>query len=114
MRSRRSDDIRFTAHIGRRGIAAPEQPQRIRAESRGNDVRTRDCEVPKRIGSAAMDTCRSCGADNPEGQRFCGGCGAALGAPAASLPEERKVVTALFCDLVGFTAASEAADPEDI
>ena len=28
--------------------------------------------------------------------------------------EERKVVTALFCDLVGFTATSEAADPEDV
>jgi class 3 adenylate cyclase/tetratricopeptide (TPR) repeat protein len=28
--------------------------------------------------------------------------------------EERRVVTALFCDLVGFTAASESADPEDV
>ena len=27
---------------------------------------------------------------------------------------ERKVVTVLFCDLVGFTAASEFADPEDV
>jgi class 3 adenylate cyclase/tetratricopeptide (TPR) repeat protein len=28
--------------------------------------------------------------------------------------EERKVVSVLFCDLVEFTAASEAADPEDV
>jgi class 3 adenylate cyclase/tetratricopeptide (TPR) repeat protein len=28
--------------------------------------------------------------------------------------EERKVVTVLFCDLVGFTAASDQADPEDV
>jgi class 3 adenylate cyclase len=28
--------------------------------------------------------------------------------------EERKVVSVLFCDLVGFTAASEVADPEDV
>ena len=28
--------------------------------------------------------------------------------------EERKVVTTLFCDLVAFTALSEAADPEDV
>jgi class 3 adenylate cyclase len=28
--------------------------------------------------------------------------------------EERKVVPVLFCDLVGFTAASDAADPEDV
>ncbi|HET9648287.1 MAG TPA: AAA family ATPase, partial [Microlunatus sp.] len=30
------------------------------------------------------------------------------------MSEERKVVTALFCDLVGFTALSESADPEDV
>jgi class 3 adenylate cyclase len=28
--------------------------------------------------------------------------------------EERKVVSVLFCDLVGFTAASEQQDPEDV
>ncbi|TDO47589.1 AAA ATPase-like protein [Kribbella sp. VKM Ac-2571] len=30
------------------------------------------------------------------------------------MSEERKVVTVLFCDLVGFTSASESADPEDV
>jgi len=30
------------------------------------------------------------------------------------LGEERKTVTVLFCDLVGFTAASDRADPEDV
>jgi class 3 adenylate cyclase/tetratricopeptide (TPR) repeat protein len=34
-------------------------------------------------------------------------------APLAGL-EERKVVTVLFCDLVGFTARSDQADPEDV
>ena len=38
----------------------------------------------------------------------------ALSAPARAVAEERKVVTALFCDLVGFTATSESADPEDV
>jgi class 3 adenylate cyclase len=33
---------------------------------------------------------------------------------AAPAREERKVVSVLFVDLVGFTAASESADPEDV
>jgi class 3 adenylate cyclase/tetratricopeptide (TPR) repeat protein len=60
-----------------------------------------------------MATCASCGHENPDGNRFCGACAAPL-APAAAPVVERKVVTSLFCDLVGFTAASEAADPEDV
>src|SRR5438128_592251 len=62
-----------------------------------------------------MATCPSCGKENPEDSRFCNSCGAALAtAPPAAALEERKVVSVLFCDLVGFTAASEAADPEDV
>jgi class 3 adenylate cyclase len=62
-----------------------------------------------------VTTCSSCGNEVPEGSRFCNVCGAALvEAPAAAALEERKVVSVLFCDLVGFTAASEAADPEDV
>ncbi len=58
--------------------------------------------------------CPSCGNENPEGKRFCGDCGTPLGASTRPVAEERKVVTALFCDLVGFTATSESADPEDV
>jgi class 3 adenylate cyclase len=59
--------------------------------------------------------CSNCGHENPNGAKFCMECAAPLDA-AASRPvaEERKVVTALFCDLVGFTATSESADPEDV
>src|SRR5438128_718423 len=39
-------------------------------------------------------------------------CGAALA--AADVREERKVVTVLFTDLVGFTGRSERLDPEDV
>ena len=46
---------------------------------------------------------------------FCPFCAAPLIAqPVPSVHEERKVVTVLSCDLVGFTAASDAADPEDV
>lgn len=61
-----------------------------------------------------MIQCASCGHENPQGSNFCGHCGAPLSDTSAALVEERKVVTVLFCDLVGFTAASETADPEDV
>src|SRR6059058_1917857 len=60
----------------------------------------------------AMIVCGKCGQENPEGFRFCGRCGAALAAEHAR--EERKVVTVLFTDLVGFTGRSERLDPEDV
>ena len=62
-----------------------------------------------------MVSCPSCGRENPEGFQFCGFCTAPLTEqPSAAVQEERKVVSVLFCDLVGFTAASDAADPEDV
>src|SRR5438128_529758 len=60
-----------------------------------------------------MTTCAACGQQNPPGFRFCGSCGAALAERAPSR-EERKVVTVLFADLVGFTARTERLDPEDV
>ena len=61
-----------------------------------------------------MIACPDCGKENPEGFAFCGFCTAPMKAqPVGSAREERKVVTSLFCDLVGFTASSEVADPED-
>ncbi len=61
-----------------------------------------------------MAVCLSCGTENPDSAKFCNECAASLTeAPSPGL-EERKVVTVLFCDLVGFTAASEQADPEDV
>ena len=61
-----------------------------------------------------MPRCAVCGQDNPGGFRFCGACGASLTGPARAPAEERRLVTVLFCDLVGFTARSDQADPEDV
>ncbi len=60
-------------------------------------------------------TCPSCGKALPGEFPFCPFCGAALTTTAAPPgARERKVVSVLFCDLVGFTAASESADPEEV
>jgi class 3 adenylate cyclase/tetratricopeptide (TPR) repeat protein len=57
--------------------------------------------------------CPSCGAENPPQSSFCNSCGARL-EPAPPPREERKLVSVLFVDLVGFTARSDRADPEDV
>src|SRR5437879_1025241 len=61
-----------------------------------------------------MPACPKCGEDNPGRARFCWSCGAALAEAPAGGAEERKVVSILFVDLVGFTARSDRADPEDV
>src|SRR5215218_7284989 len=61
-----------------------------------------------------MPTCPHCGHASLEGARFCGACGGRLPGQGRRPGEERKVVTVLFCDLVGFTARSDQADPEDV
>jgi class 3 adenylate cyclase/tetratricopeptide (TPR) repeat protein len=60
-----------------------------------------------------VTVCPSCAHENRDGAKFCEECATLLTASPARA-EERKVVTALFCDLVGFTATSESADPEDV
>ncbi|HEY7004785.1 MAG TPA: AAA family ATPase [Gaiellaceae bacterium] len=88
----------------------------------------------------SASTCAACGFANPGGALFCGNCGHALGRPCPSCgtvvstelafcttcgaalaveprvpgAEERKVVSVLFADLVGFTGRAEELDPEDV
>jgi len=82
-------------------------------------------------------SCASCGRANPDGARFCGGCGASLaprcaacgaecaddarfctacGAPIANRAPEiasaRKVVTIVFADLIGSVSLHERLDAE--
>jgi class 3 adenylate cyclase/tetratricopeptide (TPR) repeat protein len=83
--------------------------------------------------------CSSCGGENPEGTRFCGHCGAPAEAAEPSrdvsqtlrsfvaqpvaerlveaggeLPEERRLITALFADVSGFTSLADRLDPEQL
>ena len=64
-------------------------------------------------------TCSSCGGAIEPGKKFCGDCGAPVEAVAievAGTPPpvaERRLVSVLFADLVGFTSASEDRDAEE-
>jgi class 3 adenylate cyclase/tetratricopeptide (TPR) repeat protein len=68
-------------------------------------------------GATLARACPACGAANDPEDRFCGECGAALEgearAPAAA-EAERRLVSVLFGDLVGFTPFSEDQDPEAV
>ena len=61
-----------------------------------------------------MAICPSCGEENSERARFCMICGTPLAAEAVPPQEERRIVSILFADLVGFTERSDRADPEDV
>ena len=80
----------------------------------------------KECGSSLAIACSNCGAANDPGDKFCGDCGTVLtaDAPAAApaQPEpsgtpakaEKRFVSVLFADLVGYTTLSESRDSEDI
>jgi class 3 adenylate cyclase/tetratricopeptide (TPR) repeat protein len=60
--------------------------------------------------------CPACGSPN-DPVKFCGQCGATLsdGPQAAGAPtSERRLVSVLFADLVGFTTHSELRDPDEV
>ncbi|HEY0417257.1 MAG TPA: zinc-ribbon domain-containing protein, partial [Gaiellaceae bacterium] len=67
-------------------------------------------------GTGLTLACASCGAALGDGVKFCGECGTAVAAPAErSQPAaERRLVSVLFADLVGFTRISEARDAEEV
>ena len=77
-------------------------------------------------GLALAATCPNCGTPYDGSPKFCAECGYGLGgqptqtaqsahAPRAATPSaERRFVSILFADLVGFTKLSEEQDPEEV
>src|SRR5258705_3807358 len=60
-----------------------------------------------------MVVCHSCGQENPPLARFCLACGAMFAGESVA-NDERRIVTVIFVDLVGFTARAEQLDPEEV
>jgi class 3 adenylate cyclase/predicted transcriptional regulator len=65
-------------------------------------------------GSRVGRKCPHCSAVVAPDLAFCTSCGEALEAAAPATTEERKTVSVLFADLVGFTARAERLDPEEV
>ncbi|MEA2545477.1 MAG: hypothetical protein QOI09_750 [Chloroflexota bacterium] len=98
----------------------------MRCVSCGTENRTgsRFCDS---CGTALAVACPACGEPNRSDARFCSSCGAGLSASAtattapvaAAAPNpnagaERRLVSVLFADLVGFTTYAEDRDPEHV
>ena len=99
-------------------------------------MRCAACGTENRAGSRFCDNCGSplatacptCGEPNRADARFCASCGTPFGgadaprpaeavpaaAPAVEATAERRLVTVLFTDLVGFTSLAEDRDPEAV
>ncbi len=84
-----------------------------------NEPGTRFCDE---CGNGLSAACPSCGSTNRPNAKFCATCGTALtatpAAPTAQRAEgasaERRLVSVLFVDLVGFTPFAEEKDPEQV
>jgi len=96
-----------------------------------------NCGTPGTAGARFCDACGArrsagcpaCGTRNRPEARFCAACGRQLdagtqvggpggpsdpGDPAASPVAERRLVSVMFVDLVGFTTLAEGRDPEQV
>ena len=61
-----------------------------------------------------MSLCTACGQENPAIARFCLACGKPIAGADETPNEERRLVSVIFVDLVGFTSRAERLDPEDV
>ena len=62
-------------------------------------------------GVSGVLTCLACSSHAPDGARFCPSCGTEF---TGTLAEERRVVTVLFADIVGFTVLSSSMSPHAV
>lgn len=77
----------------------------------GGPAESRDQHRTDVAYAGPLMRCTACGSEIPAGARFCPACGHSV---ALAQPEERRIVTVLFADLVGFTSLAERMDPEQV
>src|SRR3954463_3812374 len=65
------------------------------------------------VPGECMRSSPACGQENPPAARFCLECGAPITDRARAV-DERRIVSIIFVDLVGFTGRAEQLDPEDV
>lgn len=77
-----------------------------------------DAKFCSDCGQNLTNTCSACGMKALPAARFCDNCGTFFRKPSLARERdqegERKLVSVLFADAVGFTALSEMLDPEEI
>jgi len=61
-----------------------------------------------------MRACPQCGEENVDEAKFCHQCAAPIDSRVGAEERERRVVSVLFADLVGFTPRAERSDVEDV
>jgi class 3 adenylate cyclase len=94
-------------------------------------MRCTKCDLGNRAGRKFCSSCGTvlpvpcddCGFAKEVDEKYCGGCGRALVSDETTTPDprrkadfegDRRPVTVLFCDLVGYTKLSSVLDPEDV
>ena len=77
--------------------------------------RQRQSAPPPTTTLGCLVECLSCSQPVPDGANFCPSCGTPQRTASRFIgDEERRVVTVVFADLVGFTSLSEHRDPEQV
>lgn len=90
----------------------------------GNELRE-GAKFCSECGAPSARACANCGHSLTGSDKFCAECGTPVATPATSTPrpvptataepaEERRIVSTLFLDLVGFTPLTQTRDSEEV
>ena len=121
------DRLRAHAGAGARTVVSPQEDRRPPMCPSCGFAVSEGAKFCASCGERLAISCPSCGAHVPAGARFCPECGTGLAAsvgpavvavapnrPAGGPTTERRLVSVLFADLVGFTPFAQDRDAEQV